>query len=79
MSWFHNWLRDIPDKTLSVAVALAVLKHGFSLFERELVHGGPSRRQPCDTAAAPIILGCLYLSAFVARLLIDGYVGARYW
>ncbi|MER3425271.1 MAG: hypothetical protein C4293_20630, partial [Nitrospiraceae bacterium] len=37
LSWFHNWLRYIPDKTLGIAIALAVLKYGFPLFERELI------------------------------------------
>jgi hypothetical protein len=79
LSWIQNWLRYIPDKTISAAVALAVLKHGFPLFERELIHGGLGKRRLRDTWAAPVILGCLYLPVFLALLLADAYGGAPYW
>src|SRR5690349_9666340 len=41
VNWFQNWIRYIPDKTMSAAIALVVLKYGYPLFERELIHGGP--------------------------------------
>src|SRR2546430_13625600 len=33
--WIQNCLWYIPDKTMTAAIALAVLKYGFPLFERE--------------------------------------------
>src|SRR3989449_243457 len=47
--WIQNCLWYIPDKTMTAAIALAVLKYGFPLFERELVHGGSSGKPPVDT------------------------------
>ena len=41
VNWFQNWIRYVPDKTMSAAIALVVLKYGYPLFERELIHGGP--------------------------------------
>lgn len=78
-SWLQNCLLYIPDKTLSVAIALAVLKCGFPLFERELVIGEPGRPRPRDTMAAPVFLGCLYISSFVAFLRAGEYRSAEYW
>lgn len=43
VSWIQNCLRYIPDKTISVAIALTLIKYGFPLFERELIHGGPGK------------------------------------
>jgi len=83
LGWaFQNWLRNclgyIPDKTISVALALAVLKYGFPLFERELILG-PGTPRPRDTMAAPVILGCLYIPSFVAFLRAEEYRSAQYW
>lgn len=78
LRWVENWLRYIPDKTISVAIALAVLKYGFPLFERELIHGAAKQRLG-DTWAAPVILGCAYLPVFLALLVVDDYAGARFW
>jgi hypothetical protein len=39
VNWFQNWIRYIPDKTMSAAIALVVLKYGYPLFERELIQG----------------------------------------
>ena len=78
-SWFQNSLRYIPDKTLSAAIALAVLKYGFPLFERELVLGEPGKPRPRDTMAAPLFLGCLYIPSFVAFVRAEEYRSAQYW
>ncbi|MEK7210510.1 MAG: hypothetical protein AAB070_03735, partial [Candidatus Binatota bacterium] len=83
LGWaFQNWLRNclgyIPDKTISVALALAVLKYGFPLFERELILG-PGTPRPRDTMAAPVILGCLYIPSFIAFLWAEEYRSAQYW
>ena len=83
LGWaFQNWLRNclgyIPDKTISVALALAVLKYGFPLFERELILG-PGTPRPRDTMAAPVILGCLYIPSFTAFLWAEEYRSAQFW
>src|SRR3972149_3807964 len=83
LGWaFQNWLRNclgyIPDKTITAALALAVLKYGFPLFERELILG-PGTLRPRDTMAAPVILGCLYIPSFIAFLWADEYGSAQYW
>lgn len=79
LNWFQNWLRYIPDKTISAAIALAVLKYAFPLFERELIHGGPGKHRLRDTWSAPVFLGCLYAYSFLALLLADEYMSAQYW
>ena len=78
-NWVRNCLRYIPDKTISVALALAVLKCGFPLFERELILRGPGTPRPRDTMAAPLILGCLYIPSFIAFLRAEAYRSAQYW
>ena len=83
LGWaFQNWLRNclgyIPDKTITAALALAVLKYGFPLFERELILG-PGTPRPRDTMAAPVILGCLYIPSFIAFLWAEEYRSAQYW
>lgn len=79
LSWVQNCLRYIPDKTISVAIALTLIKYGFPLFERELIQGGQDRARLRDTAAAPLILGALYGPCFLALLLADPYTGEAYW
>ena len=79
LNWLQNALRYIPDKTISVAIALAVLKYGFPLFERELIHGGPDKHRIRDTRVAPLLLGCLYVPSFNMLLLTEQYAGDQYW
>jgi hypothetical protein len=79
LSWIQNCLRYIPDKTISVAIALTLIKYGFPLFDRELIQGGQAKAWVRDTAAAPLILGALYLPCFLALLLADQYTGEAYW
>lgn len=73
LNWIQTCLRYIPDKTISVAIALTVLKYGFPLFERELIQGEQRAAPPRDTSAAPLILGAVYLPCFLALLLLDQY------
>lgn len=79
LSWAQNCLRYLPDKTISVAIALVVLKYGFPLFELELIHGGPTGRRPGDDRLAPLILGLLYVPSFAVLLAADLYSGSRFW
>ena len=79
VNWLHNWLRYIPDKTMSVAIALIILKYGFPLFERELIHGGASGNRPSDNRITPLLLGLLYAPSFVTLLFAEIYMGHLYW
>ena len=62
-----------------MAIALAVFKYGFPLFERELVVGEPGKPRPRDTMAAPLFLGCLYIPSFIAFVRAEEYRSAQYW
>jgi len=78
-NWLQNCIKYIPDKTVSAAIALAVLKYGFPLFERELILGGSGMSRARDTLAAPLILGCLYLPSFVVLLRAEAYTSQVNW
>ncbi len=78
VNWFQNWIRYIPDKTMSAAVALVVLKYGYPLFERELIHGGPDGERPRDERILPLILGLLYAPSFGTLISGETYGGSDY-
>ncbi|HXC68192.1 MAG TPA: hypothetical protein VN638_12270 [Nitrospiraceae bacterium] len=79
VNWFQTWIRYIPDKTMSAAIALVVLKYGYPLFERELIQGGPGGERPNDERILPLVLGLLYALPFAALLSGETYGGAAYW
>jgi hypothetical protein len=79
VNWFQTWIRYVPDKTMSAAVALVVLKYGYPLFERELIHGGPDGERPGDERILPLALGLLYAPSFATLLSSDAYGGVAYW
>lgn len=79
VNWFQNWARYIPDKTMSAAIALVVLKYGYPLFERELIHGWPEGVPLKDERILPLVLGLLYAPSFAALLGSETYGGAAYW
>ena len=79
VNWFQNCIRYIPDKTFSAAIALVVLKYGYPLFERELIHGGPDNDRPGDERVLPLVLGLLYAPSFGALVLSEPYAGSSYW
>src|SRR2546425_7403500 len=64
---------------MTAAIALAVLKYGFPLFERELVHGGSSGKPPVDTRMAPLLVGLLYLPSFGTLMSAELYAGTQFW
>src|SRR2546428_10803585 len=64
---------------MTAAIALAVLKCGFPLFERELVHGGSSGKPPVDTRMAPLLVGLLYLPSFGTLMSAELYAGTQFW
>ncbi len=79
VNWFQNCIRYIPDKTFSAAIALVVLKYGYPLFERELVHGGPEGRCSPDERILPLMLGLLYAPSCAALVTGELYAGFSYW
>jgi hypothetical protein len=79
VNWFQTWVRYVPDKTMSAAIALVVLKYGYPLFERELIHGGPDGERPQDERMLPLVLGLLYAPSFATLVSSDIYGEAVYW
>ena len=79
LEWIETCIRYIPDKTVSVAVALIVLKRGFPLFEQELIHGLVGGSPPRDNRLAPLLLGLLYAPSFGALMFDPSYVSHRFW
>lgn len=79
VNWFQNWVRYVPDKTMSAAIALVVLKYGYPLFERELIQGGPEGERPKDERILPLVLGLLYAPSFATLVSIETYGGTTYW
>jgi len=79
VNWFQNWIRYVPDKTMSAAIALVVLKYGYPLFERELIHGRSEGKRPNDERILPLVLGLLYAPSFAALISSETYGGAAYW
>ena len=79
VNWFQNCVRYIPDKTMSVAIALVILKYGYPLFERELVHGGPDGERPDDERLLPLVLGLIYAPSYASLISQDNYGGSLYW
>ena len=79
VNWFQTWVRYVPDKTMSAAIALVVLKYGYPLFERELIHGGPEGERPQDERVLPLVLGLLYAPSFATLVSSETYGDAAYW
>lgn len=79
VNWFQNCIRYIPDKTMSAAIALIVLKYGYPLFERELVLGGPEGARPGDERMLPLVMGLLYAPSFATLISHEDYGGTLYW
>lgn len=78
-NWFQNCVRYIPDKTMSAAIALVVLKYSFPLFEQELIHGGPQKERPGDERMLPLVLGLLYAPSYATLISSEGYAGMQFW
>jgi hypothetical protein len=79
VNWFQNWIRYIPDKTMSAAIALVVLKYGYPLFERELIHGGPEGERPKDERLLPLVLGLIFAPSFAALISSEDYGQYMWW
>lgn len=79
VNWFQNIVRYIPDKTMSAAIALVVLKYGYPLFEQELIHGGPDKEPPGDERMLPLVLGLLYAPSYATLISSESYAGMQFW
>jgi hypothetical protein len=79
VNWFQNCIRYIPDKTMSAAIALVILKYGYPLFERELIHGGPEGERPGDERMLPLVLGLLFAPSYATLISSEDYAGSLYW
>lgn len=79
VNWFQNCVRYIPDKTMSAAIALVILKYGYPLFERELIHGGPEGERPNDERILPLVLGLIYAPSYASLISQENYDGQMYW
>lgn len=75
----EHFFRYIPDKTVSVAIALIVVKYGFPLFEQELIHGGPDKNYLRDNHTSPLLLGVLYTPVFLVFMTADVYDFFNNW
>src|SRR5262249_54880984 len=68
--FLETWFEYIPDKTLSIAFALSVLRWGFPLFERQLILQGDFNR---DNWTSPAIFGMIYIPSFVRLMQLTIY------
>lgn len=64
---------------MSAAIALVILKYGYPLFERELIHGGPEGERPGDERVLPLVLGLIYAPSFASLISNESYAGPLYW
>jgi hypothetical protein len=47
-------LRYVPDKTITVAMAMAIIRYGLPVFKYGLTLGGPAEKPPTDNWVGPI-------------------------
>ena len=78
-SCLQNWVRYIPDKTLSAAFGLAAMRYGFPLYERELVLNQDRGRPPGDAFTSPLLLGALYAPSFLVLMSQGVYRSDKFW
>lgn len=64
---------------MSAAIALVVLKYGYPLFERELIHGGPHGERLGDERVLPLVLGLLYAPSYAVLVSSEHYSGMYFW
>ena len=79
LSWLQTCLLYIPDKVVSVAVALILVKRGFPMFEQELVLGRDQEGPPKDNRVAPLVLALFYAPSFAILVSSEMYLGTAYW
>lgn len=79
LSVLEHFFRYLPDKTISVAIAMIVVKYGFPLFEQELIHGGPNKDYRQDNHTSPLLLGILYTPVYLVFMTVDLYDFVDNW
>lgn len=79
LSWLQTCLLYIPDKVVSAAVALILVKRGFPMFEQELVLGRDEEGPPKDNRVAPLVLALFYAPSFAILVSSETYLGHDYW
>jgi hypothetical protein len=79
LSWLQTCLLYIPDKVVSAAVALILVKRGFPMFEQELVLGRDEEGPPKDNRVAPLVLALFYAPSFAILVSSQTYLGRDYW
>jgi hypothetical protein len=79
VAWAQNTVRYIPDKTLSFAIAIVVIKAGFPLFERELIHARVNAARSIPGLLDPALLIVLLLPYTAAMLSSTRYGPHSYW
>jgi hypothetical protein len=70
--YLSTWFRYMPDKILSVGFALAALRYGFPLFERELILGN-NRHELNNQWIGPAVLSISYFPSFVQLYHVELY------
>lgn len=79
LAWLQTCLLYIPDKVVSAAVALVLVKRGYPLFEQELVLGQDEEGPPKDNRVAPLVLALFYAPSFAVLVSSETYLGREYW
>lgn len=79
LPWLHACLLYLPDKIVSVAIAMTILKRGFPIFEEELLAGRDAESRPTDNRLAPLFLGLLYMPVFAVLISSEAYLAEIYW
>jgi len=71
--WVTQTFWSIPDKAISAAIAIVAVRLGFPLYERELIHGNPSRPFPRDGWLGVILLTAAYVPSVIVFSTWDLY------
>jgi phosphoribosylaminoimidazole-succinocarboxamide synthase len=71
--WLMQSLWSIPDKAISAALAVTVVRLGFPLYERELIHTRPNETRPRDGWFGPIALLLAYVPSLFIFMKVDTY------
>jgi len=79
----YNWLAQsvysIPDKAITAALALAVIRVALPLYERELIHGSPGRSVSDRGYLSTIALAAFYFPFYLTIIRNPIYSFSSYW
>ena len=71
--WLTQSIWSIPDKAISAALAVTIVRLGFPLYERELIHTRPNETRPRDGWLGPIALILAYVPSLFIFIKVDTY------